>query len=106
MRDLKFKTADGRCTPYALACGYVDQYENDGYRVRLWSESETYHVRLHDFGPPSDKGLAMVGHRAYNPGRIRWFTSESLTEARQMFDAMRRLVDASVACKINLEHGE
>lgn len=51
----KMRDAKGNLTPYALACGYIEQVESPGHTVTsgktvtLWREGACYHVRLHDF---------------------------------------------------------
>lgn len=70
-----FKTSTGRCTPYALACGYIEQFEANEKRVTLWSEHGTLHVRAHDF----------KAHK-----RIFWDCPETLAQARKRFDSAKR----------------
>lgn len=91
----RFKDTDGRCTAYALACGYVDRYrvgdrgvwtlDNpilSGRQVTLWWESCCYHVRHHDFE---------------RFGRISWSTHTNLRTARRYYDAACRAADAGNA---------
>lgn len=68
----KFHTTKGRLTPYALACGYIEQKERDGIRTTLWHEGgPCFHVRQHD----------------HNTGtRLFWDSFESLPKARNRFD--------------------
>lgn len=88
----RFKDADGRCTAYALACGYVDRHRvgergirwatEGGRMVTLWQESGAYHVRHHDFE---------------RFGRISWSTHTKLKTARRFYDAACRAADAGNA---------
>ena len=39
----KFKTKAGRLTPYALACGYIEEKEKQGVRLQLWHEGGPYY---------------------------------------------------------------
>jgi hypothetical protein len=66
----KFKTKQGYLTPYALACGYIEQTEIEGKRVTLWADGGAYHVRNHDFNSHS---------------RVFWKTYERLTNARKAY---------------------
>lgn len=70
-----FRTAAGRLTNYALACGCVETFENEGRAVTLWHEGgQVFHVRAHD----------------HNKGqRLEWETFERLTDARRHFDKWR-----------------
>ena len=72
----RFRTARGRLTHYALACGYIETREVNGVSVTLWHEGgPCLHVRAH--GPQ---------------GRIFWDSFPTLTEARKRFDkAVREL---------------
>jgi hypothetical protein len=81
----KFKTKRGLCTLYALACGYLDQYENGEHRVTLWHEGPTIHVRYHVFNGP-------------NAGRQFWesFPTNQLRKARKLWAATKRLIQATV----------
>jgi hypothetical protein len=73
---MKIKTKSGELTPYALACGYIQQKEKEGKQVSLWNEGgPLYHVRLHDF----------------NAGkRIFWESFERLTDARVLYKKTAR----------------
>jgi hypothetical protein len=62
-----FKTKSGQLTPYALACGYIEQVEENEVRTTLWKEG-CYHVRQHDFK---------------EKGRIFWDSFTKLTDARR-----------------------
>lgn len=67
----RFKTKSGELTPYALACGYIQEKENDGKRITLWHEGgQVYHVMLFD-------------HK--NHKRIFWESFERLTDARALY---------------------
>ncbi len=73
----KFKTANGRLTGYALACGYVERVESEdkSISIDLWREHDCYHVRAHNF----------------NKGRIFWDSfDDNLTSARKRFDKAKR----------------
>jgi hypothetical protein len=76
----RFRTKAGNLTPYALACGYIEEKERGGVRVTLWHEGgPLYHVRKHDF----NKGE-----------RVFWESFERLTDARALF---RRAWEGGVA---------
>lgn len=71
----KFRTKSGRLTPYAFACGYIEQRDLPGAndrRVTLWREGgPLYQVRANDF----TKGERMF-----------WDSFETLTAARKRYD--------------------
>ena len=79
MKTPVFKTKAGRVTPYALACGYIEQFEANGKRVTLWAEHGSLHVRAHDFK---------------NHNRIFWDCPDTLTQARKRFDVAKREIAA------------
>lgn len=75
MKD-RFRTKASRLTPYAFACGYIEQFEQDGKQVTLWHEGgPNYHVRMHDFNEHE---------------RVFWDTFTKLTLARKCFDSAKR----------------
>ena len=74
MSDLKFKTKDGYCTAYALACGYIDCSKRNGQDVHMYHDG-VYHVR----GWDSEK------HK-----RLFWDSFDTLTEARKAYKAKVR----------------
>lgn len=88
----KFRTAGDRLTHYALACGYVETFENEGRAVTLWHEGgPVFHVRAHD----------------HNKGqRLEWETFERLTDARRHFDKWRAKLSASSKFEAYLQHGK
>jgi hypothetical protein len=70
-----FMTAQGRLTPYALACGYVERRPLKGYAdadVTLW----------HEGGP----GFQVRAHDRETGTRIFWETADTLGEARKIYD--------------------
>jgi len=75
MTSDKFKTKKGRLTPYALACGYIEEKNvigSEETNVTLWHEGGPYyHVRAHD----------RAEHK-----RLFWESFEKLTDARRCFD--------------------
>lgn len=72
MTTSKFKTNKGRLTPYAFACGYIEQKETNNVRVTLWHEGGPYyHVRAHDYNVHA---------------RIFWLSFARLIDARKCFD--------------------
>lgn len=76
--EAKWRTKAGDLTHYALACGYIQQFEHDAKRVTLWHEGgPIYHVRAHDFAAGQ---------------RITWETFETLTAARKYWRTMRRQI--------------
>ena len=76
----EFRTKTGRLTPYALACGYVEQFELEENQVRLWHEGGPYfHVRQHDFK---------------NHERIFWESFPTLAQARKRFDKAVKTITA------------
>lgn len=72
-----FHTADGRLTPYAFACGYVEQTERNNKRVQLWHEHGTYHVRGHDY----------TEHE-----RLFWECFDRLPDARRYYDRQSKTI--------------
>lgn len=64
------KTKTGKLTSYALACGYVETKTKGPLVIRLWKESQSFHVRMH-----SEKN-----------GRIFWDSFQKLNEARALFN--------------------
>lgn len=72
----KYKTKSGDLTPYALACGYIQQTEGNGVQVTLWHEGgPCYHVRAHNF----------TTHQ-----RIAWESSYRLSDCRKIYRRMVR----------------
>ena len=70
MTDI-FKTKTGFLTHYALACGYVQEFNFLDNRLTLWHEGgPSFHVRCHDFG---------------NSKRVFWLTFDNLKNARIKF---------------------
>jgi hypothetical protein len=71
----RFKTAQGRLTPYAFMCGYVERRPLKGYadaQVTLWHEGgPLYQIRAHNHE---------TGERLF------WESVETLTEARRIYD--------------------
>ena len=78
--DKKFYTSNGDLTTYDLACGYIEQKENNGIRVTLYKEHNTYHVRGYDFN---------------NHWRLFWDCFDNVIEARKRYKAWN-LVPAEV----------
>lgn len=67
-----------RGSRHALACGYIQQFEQDAKRVTLWHEGgPVYHVRAHDFTSGQ---------------RITWETFETLTAARKYWRQVRTYI--------------
>jgi hypothetical protein len=58
----KFKTARGRLTAYALACGYIERYGP----WKLWYEHGVFHVN------------------GIKHGQCYWDTARTLTDARKI----------------------
>lgn len=69
MKD-KFKTKQSYLTPYALACGYIEQSNTLTKQVTLWLDCGLYHVRNHDFSEHT---------------RIFWNIYDSLSTARKAY---------------------
>ena len=63
---------------YQLACGYVQEYENNGIKTSLYREHNVYHVRQYDFNE----------HK-----RNYWKGFNKLTEARKAFNTLKRYAD-------------
>jgi len=61
MNDSKFRTKKGNLTPYAFACGYIE--EKNGWRLFL---DGCWHVRGHG----------------------KWVSFDTLAEARKFFSAL------------------
>lgn len=85
-----FRNKAGRLTPYALACGYIEEFDTcpesprEGQTVKMWYESglNPYHVRAHDFTTGK---------------RLLWDCFATLTEARARFDRAKRNLSKGVA---------
>jgi len=76
-----FKTKSGQLTPYALACGYIEQFEFKNVHVNLWHEGgPVYQVRQHDFNKSE---------------RIFWDSFTKLTDARKRFNQAKRMIKSS-----------
>ena len=69
-QDRMFYTESGWLTPYALACGYIEEHNRDNIWTSLWHEGCVYHVRQHD-------------HNEHK--RIFWDSFDTLTEARRRY---------------------
>lgn len=78
MKRDKFKTRKGELTRYALACGYIQQFEHKGQRVTLDMEHSVLTVHAYDFNEHT---------------RLSWENFETLAAARRVY---RALVKASV----------
>ena len=70
MSELKFYTANGFLTRYALACGYVEKTETDLGRITLGMESP---------------GSGVFHIKGFINGEHLWDVAESLTEARAIY---------------------
>lgn len=44
----RFYTKDGWLTPYALACGYIEEKDYGPVRITLFRDGASYHVRAYD----------------------------------------------------------
>ena len=75
MRKPRYKTKAGLLTPYALACGYIEKYEQNNTQVTLEWDSCSYAVRAYDFN-------------AHN--RIAWDNYATLTDARKRYTELKR----------------
>ena len=79
----RFKTAKGRLTPYALSCGYIERRALEGFAdadVTLWHEGgPVFQVRAHD----RETGT-----------RLFWETTDTLGEARKVYDRAERKIAA------------
>lgn len=78
-----FRTAAGRLTGYALACGYIEKRQLQGYddaSVTLWLEHGALHVRAHD---------------SANHCRLFWHCPESIGEARAFYDLAESICSAT-----------
>lgn len=78
MTNAKFYTKDGRLTPYALACGYVEQKDYGPIRITLCFQHNCYHVLAYDHDRKvmrfweSFRTLTMA--RRYYKQCVRWQT--------------------------------
>ncbi len=83
----RFRTGAGRLTPYALACGYLEQRQcelrtgdlTEKVEITLWQESpgvRSYHVRANALTPD---GKAV-------DRRLFWLTYPLINDARKCFD--------------------
>ena len=75
MTNTGFYTKDGWLTPYALACGYVEQKYYGPVRITLFFEHGCYHVRAYDH----DQKVMLF-----------WKTFSTVTEARRYYKRQRR----------------
>lgn len=69
----RFYTKDGWLTPYALACGYVEQKYYGQIRISLYQDSPgsgLYHVRAYDYE---------------RHAQCFWEVFETLTDARRHY---------------------
>jgi hypothetical protein len=73
MRD-KFRRADGTLTQYALACGYMEHYENEHGRVSMEMDASVFHVK------------------GFMDGERFWDTYEKLETARTAFSITRQIL--------------
>lgn len=85
MDNSKFKTKAGRNTAYAMACGYIETLEKNGYRLTAWHEGACYHVRMHCDGTDNRE----------RQGRVFWDSFNTLTETRKRFDIAKRFIKYS-----------
>lgn len=67
-KDL-FHDSRGRLTPYAFACGYIQEFSHDGNVVHLYKDG-CWHVKAYDSGGD----------------RIFWDSFQTLREARRRFE--------------------
>lgn len=79
----EFYNKKGRLTRYALACGYIERFEEMGNSVTLWMEHGCIHVRQHS--------------HIHNK-RIFWESFENLNEARKRFDQAKKKLKESCFC--------
>lgn len=81
-----FRTASNRLTPYAFACGYVEEFRTapgvgaQGREVQIWRDGgcSFYHIRAHDY----DAGK-----------RLFWTDRKTLKDARKVFDKAKRAME-------------
>ncbi len=74
----KLLNKQGRLTPYAFACGYIEQFEYKGIQITLWKENGAWHLRKHNF----------------NTGkRIFWDCPSTLSNGRKMFDFAKKQME-------------
>ena len=82
--DKKFYNAKGELTDYSLSCGYMQLAENENERVRLYKESNVYHVIHFDI----------------INGKRLWLSFDVLTLARKQYNQWKKFIKQGVrTCK-------
>ena len=81
----RFYTKDGWLTPYALACGYVEQKDYGLIRITLFQDGGCYHVRAYDH----DQKI-----------RRFWEVFRTLTAARRYYKYAEALLVAGAGRKL------
>lgn len=81
----RFYTNDGWLTPYALACGYVEQKDYGPIRITLFRDGGCYHVQAYDH----DQKI-----------RRFWESFRTLTEARRHYKYAEALLVAGARRKL------
>lgn len=70
----RFYTKDGWLTPYALACGYIEQKDYGPIRITLFQDGGCYHVQAYDH----DQKI-----------RHFWESFRTLMEARRLLQTLK-----------------
>jgi len=84
----KFRTKAGRLTPYAFACGYIEEKTYGTIEIKLCHNGGVgYDVRAYD---------------TEKKERRFWETFETLTEARRHYDHAEALLVATKKDKANV----
>jgi hypothetical protein len=76
MTSPQFRTKAGRLTPYAFACGYIEQISTPTKQLKLERDG-CYHVKSYNFAEHT---------------RLCWECFDTLTEARSYYDKQKSLL--------------
>lgn len=76
-------TTTGRISAYGFSCGYCERHTNNGKRIELYMDGNTYHVRMFD----DWKSLPLR--------RVSWdvFDPDQLKQARKRYNQLKRQID-------------
>ena len=75
MQDVRYYNADGFCSEYAHACGYLDSLSHCGFELTLGLDC-LYHVRVYHSRQP----------------RVIWNVYDNRQEAKRAFKAIRKAI--------------
>lgn len=83
------RNKDGLLSQYGLACGYVDESGLGEITVKLYADGDCYHVRL------SDRNKELSKPFNDSKGGRFWLSFDNLTEARQAYKKLVKLVQTN-----------